>query len=130
MLMNQMKTTTDLDKPWMTSWNKENMESVDACPVCNGQQRKILHNGLIDNVFRVAPGHWDLYECLNCVSAYLDPRPTLESIGRALKLMQGLSPYSIEPRTLPLGLSLRTRFPFRSVSDLEYITLLARKESS
>ena len=83
MLMNQKKTGTDLDEPWTTSWNEEDLEAVDICPVCKNQQRKILHNGLVDNVFRVAPGYWNLYECLNCASAYLDPRPTQQSIGSA-----------------------------------------------
>jgi 2-polyprenyl-3-methyl-5-hydroxy-6-metoxy-1,4-benzoquinol methylase len=34
-------------------------------------------------VFGVAPGNWALYRCANCESAWLDPRPTRETIGMA-----------------------------------------------
>jgi SAM-dependent methyltransferase len=34
-------------------------------------------------VFFCAPGEWAMYRCSGCGGAYLDPRPTSESIGRA-----------------------------------------------
>jgi 2-polyprenyl-3-methyl-5-hydroxy-6-metoxy-1,4-benzoquinol methylase len=43
----------------------------------------MMHEGLIDYFFKCAPGEWSLYECTNCESAYLDPRPTEETIGLA-----------------------------------------------
>lgn len=54
-----------------------------ACPACGSAERVVLHEGLTDRVFRAAPGRWRLVRCTGCASAYLDPRPTEASIGRA-----------------------------------------------
>ena len=64
-------------------WPAEELEAVSHCPVCKSPQRNLLHAGLVDQAFRVADGSWDLYRCTLCACAYLDPRPTLSSIGRA-----------------------------------------------
>lgn len=69
--------------PWNTPWPANELESVSACPVCGNAERTILHEGLIDNVFFVAPGKWTLHSCNQCRSAYLDPRPSSASIGKA-----------------------------------------------
>lgn len=72
-----------LQEPWTQSWSLNDLESVAHCPVCGKIERKVLHTGLIDSVFRVAPGEWTLWSCTNCNSAYLDPRPTEASIDQA-----------------------------------------------
>lgn len=64
-------------------WPAEDLEAVPKCPVCGNSERSLLHPGLTDRVFQVADGSWDLYRCATCQSAYLDPRPTQQSIGRA-----------------------------------------------
>lgn len=64
-------------------WADKDLEAVVSCPVCNGSDREPLHAGLTDNVFFVAPGAWNLWQCQTCGAAYLDPRPTEASIGRA-----------------------------------------------
>ena len=51
--------------------------------MCGGTSRHLLHEELIDNVFFVAPGRWQLHRCATCRSAYLDPRPNRTSIGKA-----------------------------------------------
>jgi 2-polyprenyl-3-methyl-5-hydroxy-6-metoxy-1,4-benzoquinol methylase len=66
-----------------SEWPAEDLESVPACPVCGGSSRELLHAGLTDRVFGTAPGSWDLHRCTSCRSAYLDPRPTTGSLGRA-----------------------------------------------
>jgi 2-polyprenyl-3-methyl-5-hydroxy-6-metoxy-1,4-benzoquinol methylase len=43
----------------------------------------LLYSELTDRVFAVADGTWNLQKCTHCQSAYLNPRPTSESIGRA-----------------------------------------------
>lgn len=63
-------------------WPEGDLESVNTCPVCGGQQRSLLHQNLKDHLFG-ATGIWTLYRCTACSSAYLDPRPTPDSIGRA-----------------------------------------------
>ncbi|MCQ4188507.1 hypothetical protein, partial [Methylocystis suflitae] len=84
--MSAYDTTSSMsagDSPWNTPWSETELESVYACPVCGCVDRKILQEDLIDNVFFIAPGKWTLYRCNRCRSAYLDPRPTQASIGKA-----------------------------------------------
>ena len=67
----------------LSNWPDEDLEAVTRCPVCGSERREALHRGLTDRVFFCAPGTWDLFRCMGCNSAYLDPRPTPASIGRA-----------------------------------------------
>ncbi|OOG61664.1 hypothetical protein B0E46_14635 [Rhodanobacter sp. B04] len=64
-------------------WPADELERVATCPVCGGSDRDMLHGGLVDNAFFVAPGRWNLYRCTHCHSAYLDPRPNEAGIGKA-----------------------------------------------
>lgn len=66
-------------QPWSTS----DVESVPACPICAEVARGLLFEKLTDRVFAVANGEWNLYQCTGCGGAYLDPRPSQASIGRA-----------------------------------------------
>lgn len=66
-----------------SSWPVDGIESVDSCPVCADKERRVLHNVLRDRIFFCAPGEWTLHECLGCGSAFLDPRPTPETIHLA-----------------------------------------------
>jgi 2-polyprenyl-3-methyl-5-hydroxy-6-metoxy-1,4-benzoquinol methylase len=68
-----------VQKPWPSA----DLEVVLQCPVCGETKRSVLHGGLVDRVFCVADGVWTLYQCAACKSAYLDPRPTPASLGRA-----------------------------------------------
>lgn len=67
----------------MESWPPNGLERVQACPACGGRDRVLLHVGLRDRVFYVAPGEWTQYACRACNAAFLDPRPTREAIGLA-----------------------------------------------
>ena len=64
-------------------WPSEDLQYIDRCPLCASRQRRLLHDGLVDQVYFCAPGVWSLHRCDRCRCAYLDPRPTLASIGRA-----------------------------------------------
>lgn len=64
-------------------WPAGGLEAVKQCPLCGGQSRHLLYQDLTDRIFRCAPGRWDLYRCESCCSAYLDPRPTHETIHLA-----------------------------------------------
>lgn len=63
-------------------WPEDGLESVDHCPVCDSQNRKILYQNLRDRLFG-APGKWTMHLCTDCKSGYLDPRPTQEKVGLA-----------------------------------------------
>jgi 2-polyprenyl-3-methyl-5-hydroxy-6-metoxy-1,4-benzoquinol methylase len=69
--------------PWLSPWPAEELESIAVCPVCGSPERKVLYEGLIDNVFFVAPGLWTMQRCTQCQSAYLGTRPNAASIGKA-----------------------------------------------
>lgn len=75
----ETSTVKEILEPWPSS----DLEPVHACPVCGSPERTQLHDGLRDRVFYCAPGEWTLQQCSACRSAYLDPRPTAASIGRA-----------------------------------------------
>jgi 2-polyprenyl-3-methyl-5-hydroxy-6-metoxy-1,4-benzoquinol methylase len=64
-------------------WPRDYLEYLDSCPLCGSYQRSVLYEGLRDRVFFCAPGSWTLHCCEGCGCAYLDPRPTPESIARA-----------------------------------------------
>lgn len=70
---------SDTPRPWPA----DDLEFVPNCPVCASTQRGLLYQDLTDRVFCVADGSWNLYRCAQCACAYLDPRPTPQSIGRA-----------------------------------------------
>jgi 2-polyprenyl-3-methyl-5-hydroxy-6-metoxy-1,4-benzoquinol methylase len=61
-------------------WPEHGLEHVPSCPACGATDRELLHRGLTDRLFGCAPGTWSLQRCLGCGSAYLDPRPTEDSI--------------------------------------------------
>ncbi|MGO9991763.1 MAG: class I SAM-dependent methyltransferase [Steroidobacteraceae bacterium] len=61
-------------------WPQGGLESVRNCPVCGSARRRVLYERLRDNVFFCAPGDWALHDCLDCGSAYMDPRPSAETL--------------------------------------------------
>lgn len=63
-------------------WPAADLEHIAACPVCGSGQRESLHSALSDEIFH-APGLWTLWRCRTCTAAWLDPRPTPQSIVRA-----------------------------------------------
>lgn len=66
-------------------WPVDGLERVENCPVCGGIPRDQLYSGLTDRIFHCAPGAWNIYQCRGCRSAYLDPRPSLDSICLAYR---------------------------------------------
>ena len=67
----------------LQSWPKEGLERVESCPICGEVDRTLLYEGLTDKIFFCAPGQWSLYNCPTCGCAYLDPRPTPDTIAMA-----------------------------------------------
>lgn len=65
------------------TWPAEGIERALHCPICRSTDRRLLHAALEDRIFFTAPGKWDLWQCLACASAWLDPRPNKATIGLA-----------------------------------------------
>ena len=76
-------STIDRQNPSSPQWPPEGLEAVGYCPICSSMERICLYTGLQDKVFQVAPGQWSLWQCSACGSAYLDPRPTRDTIAHA-----------------------------------------------
>jgi len=77
--------TSAVQQLHVKEWPRDELESVESCPVCGESARSPLHTDLADRVFFCAPGTWTLHRCHGCGSAYLDPRPTPDSIGLAYR---------------------------------------------
>ncbi|MGH2947282.1 MAG: class I SAM-dependent methyltransferase [Solirubrobacteraceae bacterium] len=71
--------------PALAAWPADGLEAVPRCPVCGAGERAPLYSGLHDRAFGAAPGEWSLVRCEACASAFLDPRPTPETIGLAYR---------------------------------------------
>lgn len=68
-----------IDQPWPEG----DLEHLGRCPLCGSVQRTVLHENLRDRIYHSAPGSWTLHRCEGCGCAYLDPRPTPETVERA-----------------------------------------------
>lgn len=68
------------------SWPINDLERVDVCPYCGSMGRNIAFQDVQDWSFYCAPGKWTYWDCEDCGTLYLDPRPTKASIGRAYSL--------------------------------------------
>lgn len=66
-------------------WPADGIEVLGCCPLCGSTKRTVVHRGLQDRLFHVAPGAWTLHHCGGCALAYLDPRPNATSIGLAYR---------------------------------------------
>lgn len=64
-------------------WPVNDLEHVPDCPYCSSEKRKLAYVDVEDWSFKCAPGTWNYWDCKNCNSLYLDPRPTVSTIGRA-----------------------------------------------
>lgn len=64
------------------AWSTTELETLGHCPICQCTARQAVYQDLTDTLFG-SPGHWTLHSCGACGTAYLDPRPNAESIGKA-----------------------------------------------
>lgn len=65
----------------VSSTSEIRTENVPFCPLCGEEKREVLHTGLKDHLFGVL-GEWILKQCCRCSLVFLDPRPTLEDLGK------------------------------------------------
>lgn len=79
----------------LTEWPIEGLESVNVCPLCGAKERVVVYTDLKDYFFECAPGEWSLFKCLNCGSAFLDPRPTQQTISLAYSSYYTHQPYEV-----------------------------------
>lgn len=66
-----------------TAWPSAGLEKLFKCQICSSASRRLRYADLTDRLFCCAPGRWQMYTCNSCQTAYLDPRPSLASIGLA-----------------------------------------------
>jgi 2-polyprenyl-3-methyl-5-hydroxy-6-metoxy-1,4-benzoquinol methylase len=66
-----------------TPWPQADLQRLGHCPVCQSTSRALRYADVTDRLFGCAPGHWQIYTCIECQTAYVDSRPTEGSIGRA-----------------------------------------------
>lgn len=63
-------------------WKPGELEDVGRCPACGGATSEYRYRDLLDHLGGV-PGRWNFRRCVGCESLFLDPRPTVASIGKA-----------------------------------------------
>ena len=71
--------TSIIDQPWP----ENELEHVDACPYCNSKERTLAYKDVQDWSFYCARGNWSYWDCSQCQTLYLDPRPKKSSIWMA-----------------------------------------------
>jgi SAM-dependent methyltransferase len=76
-----MRSTTRASS--LGDWPADGLERVGRCPACESTERSLLYGGVTDRSYLCAPGRWDFYRCGECDCAFLDPRPTRQTVGRA-----------------------------------------------
>lgn len=77
-------------------WPIQDLQGPLPCPACHGWDRTLLYAGLTDMVFASTEDEWSLWRCAGCGSAYLDPRPTEDSIHLAYRTYYTHTPKSGE----------------------------------
>ena len=66
------------------NWPASGLEACPACPACGTPARGRPGSAdLADRLYGCAPGLWSFQRCARCGAAYLDPRPTRETIADA-----------------------------------------------
>lgn len=69
--------------PNIADWPSGGLEPVTCCPACGAESRELAYAELTDRSYLAAPGRWQLFRCTSCRSAYLDPRPTSDTVHLA-----------------------------------------------
>ena len=95
MIMNNLPSSTTFE-----DWPETGLQFLGYCPICGSSKRTLLYKGLSDRLFG-APGQWMLYQCQECRSGYLDPRPSAETISLAYQNYITHDPEPEYPRNLP-----------------------------
>ena len=81
--ISKQKSMTAVNAGVSNDWPENKTETLNECPICADAESNTVYEKLTDITFNVAAGEWSLHQCKNCSTAYLDPRPDVESIGRA-----------------------------------------------
>ena len=84
------------------NWPASGLESCLTCPACGAVARSVWFTNLPDRLYGCAPGLWTFKRCARCESAYLDPRPTRETMADAYGDYYTLAPIPTSGPT-PVG---------------------------
>jgi 2-polyprenyl-3-methyl-5-hydroxy-6-metoxy-1,4-benzoquinol methylase len=66
-----------------SEWEPSELEHINKCPYCASNNRSIAYQNVQDWSFYTAPGKWTYWDCLDCKTLYLDPRPKAQYIHKA-----------------------------------------------
>jgi 2-polyprenyl-3-methyl-5-hydroxy-6-metoxy-1,4-benzoquinol methylase len=59
------------------------LEAVSYCPICGSARKARVDDDVRDWYYRSSAQSWNYWECGDCKSLYLDPRPSADHIGKA-----------------------------------------------
>lgn len=91
------------DASSVAGWPSTGLEPVTSCPACNAESRELAYAGLTDRSYLAAPGSWQLFRCTECRSAYLDPRPTPDTVHLAYSTYYDGASIDAQTTGRPLG---------------------------
>ena len=60
------------------------LELLKSCPICSSKEINIFFTRVEDKIF-FTPGSWSIYKCQYCLSGFLNPRPSENTIKNAYK---------------------------------------------
>ncbi len=66
-----------------SQWQKDEIEVLSECPLCQSKESAIMFNSLIDMMEHNNIDKWTLNQCSKCTVAYLSPRPNQKNIHKA-----------------------------------------------
>jgi 2-polyprenyl-3-methyl-5-hydroxy-6-metoxy-1,4-benzoquinol methylase len=67
----------------VNTWPPKDLEIIDSCPVCFSSNKSLLFQELKDKIFFTAQGSWKMWQCEECLSGFISPRPDRNSIHLA-----------------------------------------------
>lgn len=104
-----------------TPWPKDKLEYVNACPFCGCKESSQAYDQIQDWSFNATPGNWSYWNCKDCSTLYLNPRPKESYIHEAYGVY-----YTHSVSEFSMISKIKTRLKNEVFSQLFKIDLLPR----
>lgn len=82
-MLNEARVAAPQDVETMEAWTEADLERLQSCPLCRSHRTTVVHPRMVDRVFGSVSGPWSWKSCADCGCGFLDPRPTVDTVGRA-----------------------------------------------